>query len=423
MINEKQLSAKIEQIASTLGIFDIEKCQAPAANLSCGENASDCLLIKGDNLQAMTVMVSQNRKVDFCYIDPPYNTGQEFIYSDNKTSWSAGIWGRHRDWMAFMLPRLVAAEFILKNTGVIAISIDDYEYAHLKILMDAVFGAEKYIATLIVCRSKNGKGSKQNVAVNHEYVLLYGKSTDALINGLAETEEKIYEKKDEFGEFTIDGLFRKKGDASLKEDRPNMHYPLYYSEDGKVYTQNTQEGLSMVLPEDSKGIARRWLWGIEKATAESWKLYASKKGVIYVKNYKTAGKKTKLRSILDSSEYLTDRATTELKEIFGEKIFETPKPIGLIRDLIDCCTLPDATVLDFFAGTGTTAEAAWELNRREGTKRKVILIEQNHPIKHAHVARKNGFEHTSDIAEFRLRSINNRDKNFQFSVSSISSNI
>lgn len=418
MISTTQLNSQIQKIASIVGLTNVEQVSFIDPDLSAVSQLLDCTLLKSDNLLAMTsILQTRSSYVDFCYIDPPYNTGQEFIYSDKRVFSSSGIWGKHYDWMAFMLPRLIAAQFLLTTKGVIAISIDDYEYAHLKILMDAVFGAEKYIATLVICRSKNGKGSKLNVAVNHEYVLLYGKSEGILISGLAETQEKIYEKVDEFGEFTTDGLFRKKGDASLKEDRPNMHYPLYYSQDGRVYIENCRDDLSVAYPEDSKGVARRWLWGIDKAKAESWKLYASKKGVIYVKNYKAIGKRTKLRSILDNPNYLTDKATTELKAIFGDKIFETPKPVSLIRDLIDCCSLPDAIVLDFFAGTGTTAEAAWELNKRDGTNRKVILIEQNHPIKAEHIARKNGFGFTSDIAEFRLRSIQYRDHNFQFSTS------
>lgn len=417
MIDKNQLNLKVEKIASLFGLTNVDLGSNSAANFEITDGHDDCVLIKGDNLRALTSMLStQSQKIDFCYIDPPYNTGQEFIYSDNRTGSSTGIWGKHHDWMAFMLPRLIAAQILLTAEGIIAISIDDYEYAQLKILMDAVFGAEKYIATLVICRSKNGKGSKQNVAVNHEYVLLYGKSDKALISGLAETEAKVYEKKDDHGEFTIDGLFRKKGDASLREDRPNMHYPLYYSQDGEVFTENTRTDLAMVLPEDSKGIARRWLWGKEKATAESWKLYASKKGVVYVKNYKSLDKKVKLRSILDSPSYLTDRATTELKGVFGEKVFETPKPVSLIRDLIDCCTSENATVLDFFAGTGTTAEAAWELNRRDNSKRRVILVEQLHPIKEKHVAKANGFSYTSELTEFRLESIKQRDPTFEYST-------
>ena len=251
------------------------------------DGRTDCLLVKGDNLNALSGLLETGSElIDFCYIDPPYNTGQQFIYTDSRLRSSNSVWGKHHDWLIFMLPRLVATQILLKPTGIIAISIDDYEYAHLKVLMDNVFGTENHIATLIVCRSKNGKGSKQNVAVNHEYVVLYGKTPKATVSGLTECESTSYDKSDEHGDYKIDGLFRKKGDASLKEDRPNMHYPLYYSDDGKVFTENVNGKLQTAYPVDSKGIARRWLWGVEKATNESWRLYASKNGVIYVKNYK-----------------------------------------------------------------------------------------------------------------------------------------
>jgi adenine-specific DNA-methyltransferase len=110
---------------------------------------------------------------DFCYIDPPYNTGQQFVYPDLFSATEEdGLWGRHLGWMEFMLPRLVASHGLLMDTGIMAISIDDYEYANLKLLMDAIFGEDNYIATLVIMRSKNGKGSKPHVAVNHEYVCL-----------------------------------------------------------------------------------------------------------------------------------------------------------------------------------------------------------------------------------------------------------
>lgn len=386
------------------------------ANNLLSEN--DCLLLRGDNQQWMsTLLKHRGASVDFCYIDPPYNTGQEFIYSDNRTANDHPIWGRHHDWMSFMLPRLAAARMLLVDSGIIAISIDDYEYANLKLLMDSIFGPTCYIATLVVCRSKNGKGSKLNVAVNHEYVLLYGKTSKASISGLSESEDTIYDKEDEHGEFKIDGLFRKKGDASLRSDRPNMYYPLYYSEDGRVFTERTSPLLSLALPIDSKGIERRWLWGIQKARLESWRLYASKNGVIYVKNYRSAGKLVKLRSILDNPNYLTDRATREIKEIFGEKVFETPKPLALIRDLIDCCATSDAIILDFFAGTGTTAEAAWELNIRDAGARKVMLIEQEQRIEQSHIARKkSGFDRIADVTEFRLKAIQSLHSTFRYST-------
>lgn len=410
------LALTANQVASRLGLTEKEPLSLTVGSRGGFSDACDCLLLKGDNLKWMlNLLAEKSTTVDFCYIDPPYNTGQEFIYSDNRKTSDHPIWGKHSGWMAFMLPRLVAVHMLLAKTGVIAISIDDYEYANLKILMDSIFGATSYMATLVVCRSKNGKGSKPNVAVNHEYILLYGKTSKASIKGLHEDEGALYNKTDEFGHYKIDGLFRKKGDASLRSDRPSMYYPLYYSQDGRVFTERSMDGLSVALPVDSKGIERRWLWGVEKAKLDSWKLYASKSGVIYVKNYKSADKRVKLRSMLDSPYYLTDRATREVKYIYGEKVFETPKPVALIRDLIDCCAPSNALVLDFFAGTGTTAEAAWDLNACDNGTRKVILIEQDISIDDGHIAKKYGFQCIADITEFRLKAIQARHSRYQYS--------
>lgn len=421
-MNIVDLNRSIESMAILLGLTGAEEATPEAkipANVVFPE--STCLLIKGDNLKVLSSLLStQADKIDFCYIDPPYNTGQEFIYSDNRVKTSKSVWGKHHEWLAFMMPRLIASHLLLKPEGLMAISIDDYECAYLKILMDQVFGSENFIATLVVCRSKNGRGSKQHVAVNHEYVLLYGKSKKVALGGLLEGSAKVYERMDEHGAFTIDGLFRKKGDASLREDRPSMHYPLYYAPDGKVFTEKHDPDLSEVWPLDSKGVPRRWLWGLEKARAESWKLFASKNGVIYVKNYKSVDKRAKLRSLLNHPDYLTDKATCEIKAVYGEKIFETPKPVALIRDLIDCCTPVDGIVLDFFAGTGTTAVATWELNRQFQSKRKVILVENDQAIKKNHIAQRFGYSFTSDLTEYRLSSLQKFDPMFSFSVLPIS---
>lgn len=376
----------------------------------------ECTLVKADNLSALSSMAQEGIVIDFCYIDPPYNTGGNFVYDDKRTNNRGGVWGRHHDWMAFMLPRLVGIHAILKQDGVIAISIDDYEYAHLKILMDHVFDSTNHIATLVVCRSKNGKGGKSNVAVNHEYVLLYGKSSESSLRGIAEGDFERYDKSDEHGRYAVDGLFRKKGDASLREERPNMFYPLYYSSTGSVSVEQDSHHPFEVLPIDSKGVERRWLWGREKTKQDAWKLFASKGGVIYVKNYLSVDKRIKIRSMLDRPEYLTDKATVEIKALYGEKVFETPKPLGLIKDIVDCCSAPNALVLDFFGGTGTTAQAVYDLNRISNAKRRVIIVEQPSAIDSNHIARRHGFLTTADITEYRLMKINESDPAFRYSV-------
>lgn len=376
-----------------------------------------CTLVKGENLHVLLQMIGNGGdEVDFVYINPPYNTGGLFVYDDRRLTPRAGLWGRHTEWMSFMLPRLFLAKCLLGPKGVIAVSIDDYEYHRLKVLLDSVFGEENCLGTLVVCRSKNGNGGRANVAVNHEYVVLYGRSKSAVLRGIEENDKERYKRQDAHGLYTIDGLFRKKGDASLRSDRPNMHYPLFCSADGSVSTHQLNLDSREVWPVDSKGIERRWLWGKEKAEKDAWKLYASPRGVVYVKNYYSDRKRVKVRSLWDNPAYLTDRATTELKDIFGAKIFETPKPIEFMRDLISCCTDADSRVLDFFAGSGTTAQAVFELNALTGGNRRTVLVEHNHAIDTRHIAAASGFRFTSDITEQRLEKLKNSHSNFDYVV-------
>jgi len=398
-----------------LGIPDTQPSLFPQGDTDMCLEDQDCVLLKGDNLEALAMLTRQHtQQVDFCYIDPPYNTGSKFIYDDKRHTPDTGIWGRHTLWMSFMLPRLVFMRELLRDTGIAAISIDDYEYAQLKILMDQVFGAENYFGTLIVHRSKNGKGSKAHIAISHEHVLIYGKTSKAQIIGLPELDPESYKKKDAHGQYKIDGLFRKKGAASKRTDRPNMFYPLYYDDQGNVFTENPHGRLREALPVDSKGEEKRWLWGLDKAKEDSWRLYASPQGVIYVKNYLTEEKRIKVRSLWDDPRYLTERATNEITEIYGEKVFETPKPLGLIEDLIKCCTSQNAIILDFFCGTATTAHAAYNVNKEDGGKRQVILVEHEAKVPDDHIAATQGFKDIAAIAEFRLHRLTERDPTYQF---------
>lgn len=407
------LDNELERAASLLGL---ELDRGGDALTNRAEFTDTCLLIRQDNLVALKTLLSANVRTEFCYIDPPYNTGNNFIYHDNRKGKSDSLWGSHKPWMEFMLPRLVYARQVLSDNGILAISIDDHAYSHLKILLDVVFGEECCLGTLIVMRSKNGLGSNKHVADMHEYVVLYGRSETAEILGVPESDDRAYPRQDERGQYTLDGLFRKKGDASLREDRPNMYYPLYVSECGEVFTERSRPKLKEVFPRDSKGIERRWLWGKDKATAESWRLFASPGGVVYVKNYQSPNKRVMLRSLLAKPEYLTDAATREIKGVFGEKLFDTPKPIALIQLLIDACSLPNATILDFFAGSGTTGEAVAALNQQEATGRRVVLVEHESPIPARHAANGAGFVTTADLTEFRLKRAVEAYPGFTYSV-------
>ena len=376
----------------------------------------DCTFYSGDNLKHLVHLASSYKQaVSLCYIDPPYNTGSAFLYDDTRKAADPGPFGYHSTWMQFMLPRLVIAREILSENGVIAVSIDDYEHVYLRLLMDRIFGDENLIGNIVVCRSKNGKGSKKNIASNHEHLVVYGKSKSTSLRGVPDDITK-YDKQDEYGMYRVDGLFRKKGEASLRTDRPNMFYSLYYnSVTGKVFVDSAP-GLKKVLPLDSKRVERRWLWAKETTRKNSWKLYASSKGVIYVKNYYEDEKRIKIRTLWNKTGYYTERATIEIKKIFGEKVFDTPKPMVFIKDILDQMGEPDSIIMDFFAGSGTTAHAAHELNVSDGGSRKTILMESDAIIPENHIAYKKGFRRISDITIKRLEHINKTDNGFRFRI-------
>lgn len=389
------------------------------SDLSVNWNENDVTLFLGDNLCSLKkLFLSGAEIVDLCYIDPPYNTGSNFIYSDNRKSPETGLLGSHEAWMQFMLPRLVLARELLKQNGVIAISIDDYEFPYLKILMDRIFGEKNFIGNIVVCRSKNGKGSKKNLASTHEYLLVYGKSNKATLRGESD-EDTIYDKADAYGKYRVDGLFRKKGEGSLKSDRPLMAFPLYANLETGEVSVDPREGWEKVLPKDSKGIDRRWLWGEATTRERVWQLYSSKNGVIYVKNYagKERGqKRKKIRTIWNDPSLYTERATNEITSVFGHKIFDTPKPIEFIKKIIDAMSDEDALVLDFFAGSATTAHAIYELNKMNGANRKCILMESLDQIPNNHVAYAAGYKRIVDVSIARLEYIQDKDQEFKFEV-------
>ena len=317
-----------------------------------------------------------------------------------------------------MLPRLVMARELLKESGVIAISMDDYEFPYLKILMDRIFEEKNFIGTVVVCRSKNGKGSKKNLASSHEYLLVYGKTAKASLRGESD-EDTVYDKEDTFGMYRVDGLFRKKGEASLRSDRPAMYFPLYVNTQTGEVSIDPQEGWKQVFPKDSKGIERRWLWGKETTKERAWQLFSSKNGVIYVKNYagkKSGDKRKKIRTIWDDPSFYTERATNEITKIFGEKIFDTPKPIKFMRKIIDSMADENSVILDFFAGSATTAHAVFELNKDDSGNRKCILMESQDDIPSQHTAYIAGYRNICGISVARLKHLQQLDNSYKFKI-------
>ena len=368
------------------------------------ENAgSQNLLIRGDNLEVLKHLKNAYaNSVKMIYIDPPYNTGSDgFVYQDDRKFTPAELArlanidedeaarildftdkgsNSHSAWLTFMYPRLYVARELLKDDGVIFISIDDNEAVQLKLLCDEVFGEGNFVDTLTIKKSANGMGSKDGYSTNHDFILIYLKEKqNNVFFGITVSEDYIesFNKEDEFGRYKTDGLFRKKGRSARREDSPNCFYPIYADlETGKVYlNQNSKNKLLEIFPKLPNGKDGRWIWSPDFANDKLYRLYASPKGTVYVKDYWHDELREKPRSILEDSSYLTDTATNEIINLFGSKVFSTPKPISLLIDLIDNCTHINEIILDFFAGSGTTAHAVIELSRKYNQQRNFISVQ------------------------------------------------
>lgn len=419
------LTTKIHEIEEALGFKKTRTTstlnQKEMTDIIQSYQSNDATLLMGDNLKFLLPLASHTpNAIDVCYIDAPYNTGSKLIYADSRRSKNKGVFGTHNAWLSFMLPRIVAGHALLKNNGIMAISIDDYEYAHLKILMDRVFGEKNFIGDVIVCRSMNGKGSKLNIATTHEHLLFYGKSKASAL--LGEPDHTEYDKQDDFGQYRTDGIFRKKGEGSLRSDRPNLYYPLYWHPSTREVSITPIDGWHEVYPVDSKGIERRWLWSKETAAKKVWQLYASKNGVVWVKNYagKTnAVKRVKIRTIWNDPSFYTEQGTNDIKQLFGAKVFDTPKPIEFVKKVLDVSGKKNALILDFFAGSGTTAHAAAALNRIDGGSRKTISIETTDLTPSSHIALEFGHATIADITAYRLRLIKGLMADFSYSIFSL----
>ncbi len=376
---------------------------------------SENLLIKGDNLEVLKhLKQAYAEQVKMIYIDPPYNTGSDgFVYQDdrkftpNELSRLAGIdvdeaqrildftqskANSHSAWLTFMYPRLYVARELLKDDGVIFISIDDNEVAQLRILCDEVFGEESFLTQLIWKKSYGGGAKSKHTVVLHEYVLMYAKQKDLIGEiELPSNDEvlKYYKFKDE--KFEQRGPYRKQPLATNSMDsRPNLRFPIKF-------------GKHEIWPD------KQWQWSqnrVEQAIQND-ELVFTEKSVGWTVDYKQYLKDedgkvrgSKLYSLLEGP--YTQIGTNEIKDIFGEgKVFSFPKPSGLIKHILGCFD-EEFIVLDFFAGSGTTAHAVMALNAQDNGKRKFILVQIPEPCDKKSEAYKAGYQTIVEITQARI---------------------
>lgn len=334
-------------------------------------NLKQNLLIKGNNLLALyTLREKLAGKVKFIYIDPPYNTRTDantFAYNNNFN---------HSSWLTFMRNRLEVAKELLTEDGVIFIDIDHYELFYLGVLADEIFGYENRLGVLAVVHNLKGRYN-EFFSPAHENKIVYAKNAEqAKIKDFNFDNSSSYPKEDGIGKYKSIPLQRS-GDGSRREDRPNLFYPVYYDLDTKEVSISKSKNSVEMLPIDSNGIERRWRWG-KDTLMEKWKTETEVKQVngeykIYTK-LRIKGERPK--SLWFRPEYSGTTGTGDLKDLMGDKVFSYPKSVAMVKDSIQISTEPNDIVLDFFGGSGTTAQAVMAQNAEDGGNRKFILVEQ-----------------------------------------------
>jgi len=357
------------------------------------------LLIEGDNYHTLSVLnYTHAKKVDVIYIDPPYNRGTgDFKYNDKFVDREDGY--RHSKWLGFMEKRIALAKSLLKNTGVIFISVDENEFAQLKLLCDGIFTENNFLGNLIWKR-RGGIGSfaEKNMTQNHEYILVYKKSAGFLYRILGEKRRKEFKYKDKRGIYRWIELVGPS--QQTKERRPNLDYGVLYDKKikkiiGFVGRNKKKDFFDKKFSKDIKEI---WLegkatWLVGKNIIEKYykkdliQVFEEKnKFVLRIKNYlyNENGDINGiiLKSLLSDNDIkigMNTEGTKQIKEILYPKDYSNmkPKPLSLLTFLLNTKTDKNSLVLDFFAGTGTTGHAVMELNKLDDGNRKFILCTNN----------------------------------------------
>ena len=318
-------------------------------------------LLEGDNLAALKLLEKTHRgNIDLIFIDPPYNTRNgDFGYDDSRVDLTDTF--RHSKWVSFMSERLLVARRLLKNDGVIFIAIDDNEQAALKLLCDQLFGEENFLASIIWQHSIQPKGYSGTFSVHHNYILCYQKTAQFVLNSLPRTDEdnKAYANPDNDPR----GRWRS-SDVRNALYRPNLIYDII-SPSGNVI----------------KPCANGWRWSketVEEKIKSGEIIFSKDETRIIRKIYLDTLEGRTPETIWFGKDVGTTRsAMSEIKEIFGSSAFGTPKPTSLIERTLRLISRTDATVLDFFAGSGTTGHAVMKLNAEDGGTRRFILCTNN----------------------------------------------
>ena len=413
----------------------IRKTLRPCREESVDFDNTENLYIEGDNLDVLKLLQETYLgKVKMIYIDPPYNTGHDFVYNDdfkestdeyiensgqldeegNRLFQNTESNGRfHTDWLNMLYPRLKIARDLLSDDGVIFISIDDNEHDNVKKICDEVFGTCNFVADLTVVNNLKGRNDKKYIARANDRVIMFVKSQDFSEHGLdlGEAVLKEYTQQDEQGKYRLLEL-RKRGGPDTRKERPNMYYPFYVHEpNGEVSLEKDDYYTEEALPVKSNGIDGRWRWGRDTALKNISLLYGKRVGKkynIYEKDYLESdegARRIRPKSVLSGAAYSTDVATKEYRALMNNIEFSNPKPTAFLTDIITYATNPheNAIIFDFFSGSSTTAHAVVNCNSQDDGNRKFIMVQLPEPCDEKSEAYKAGYKNICEIGKERIR--------------------
>ena len=416
----------------------LNKTLRPCREESVDFDTTENLYIEGDNLEVLKLLQETYLgKIKMIYIDPPYNTGGDFVYEDdfaqsteeymansgqfdvegNRLVKNLDSNGRfHTDWLNMIYPRLKIAKDLLTDDGVIFISIDNNEIDQIVKLGSEIFGESNYIGTISNTNNPKGRSDDKYIATAHEYIVVFAKDISMLTwYGFEPTEEiiKRYNKTDTDGQKYREIDLRKTGENDLREDRPNLFYYFYYNETTGKYFPSRDDmivpGSIQIKPQREDGKEGNWRWGLDTAKSKLWKLipkYMPSRKVwgIMEKDFLKDRDLVKPTSSWTFKDVNSERGTEEFISLgFDKRIFPKPKPIGTIKRCLKLATMCDDIVLDFFSGSATTAHAIMKLNAEDGGNRKFIMVQFPEETDEKREAYKAGYKNICEIGKERIR--------------------
>ena len=411
------------------------KTLRPCREESIDFDKTQNLFIEGDNLEALKLLQEMYLgQIKMIYIDPPYNTGNDFIYKDNFTEGEHSFFIRskqldqegnqlvanpnsngrfHSDWLDMIYPRIRLARNLLSEDGMIFCSIDENEMVNLRKIFDEIFGENNLLFQITLLCNPKGRSQDKYVANCHEYLIGY--SRNPLPKGalnIPKSDSEIsanYKLKDARGryrELELRNTHREFG----KHNRKNLYYPFYVDTEGKI-SLDPKKGLDSVFPDWDDGFQGCWSWGIAKARQQLDEIVARKiKGTwkIFRKNYAEDqdGKATKqVKSIWVDKKFHTEKGQASFNDLFGikTKLFQSPKSVNTVKQLLLMASNKDSKIVDFFAGSSTTAHAVIEKNSEDSGNRRFIMIQLPESANEDSEAFKAGFKTIAEVSKERIR--------------------